>query len=85
MNVEFDAPEGYVESTRTTGSQPATTDPHILELPPAVRALLAVDTFTPFSAGRRLVYRSTVQQPMPVHIRRCDSGDNRGIFSLFLK
>jgi hypothetical protein len=55
MNVEFDAPEGYVEPTRTTGAQPAITDPHMLELPPAVRAPLAVDAFIPFSSnGHRL-------------------------------
>lgn len=79
MNVEFDAPEGYAEPTHITGAQPT-----VIEPPSAIRVPFAVDAFIPFSnAGRRLVYRSTVKQLMPVHIRRCDAGDSRGIFCLF--
>jgi hypothetical protein len=56
-----------------------------------VRVPLAVDAFIPFSStGHWLVGKvkpgGTTPQPFtPVHIRRCDSGDNRDIICSSLK
>ena len=59
MNVEFDAPEGYVEPPPTPGSSAALRqlgpieerDPHSLELPPDVQAPQQAGAFVPFAGG----------------------------------
>lgn len=43
MTVEFDAPGGYVELTRSVGIQPTIVDSQLLEQPLVVHAPLAVD------------------------------------------